>query len=192
MSAELIARLRELAGIADRGHLLQKTASESLRDAAAAIEAQATELAGVRHGTSLLHDAWLTKWNEVAAERDAALLAAQPATTDRETIGSEVSRHHWQIQRDTDHEDTGGIDCSCGNWSAPALPGTARYRPMSDWWLHVADAILASGVLVPANKIRAEGVEAFAATWSDDPADADEHEVRQYALKFAAELRGES
>ena len=39
------------------------------------------------------------------------------------------------------------------------------------------------------NTIRAKAVEAFADTWSSDPDDADEYEVRQAALKFAAKYR---
>jgi len=95
--------------------------------------------------------------------------------------------------------DNWGLSDAGGDWDNGRIPSFAMDRYFS-----LANRLLASGVLgTPASEavtlhaytdadldlIRAEAVEAFAATWSDEPADADEYEVRQHALKFAAGYR---
>ena len=104
-------------------------------------------------------------WDEIVARfPDAAswrLLAAQPATADREKLARIIS----EAQNCTDED---------GEWSLPE---------------DIADAILASGVIVPANNVRADA-------WDEGHSQALANMVWPKGFKSnpyrAAELRGES
>lgn len=60
----------------------------------------------------------------------------------REALVAELNRHEWQMLRNDDHEDTGGIRCMCGEWSSAKI---GLYRPHAEFYNHRIDAILAPG-----------------------------------------------
>ena len=80
-----------------------------------------------------------------AAERSPSSVFA----SDREALVAELGRHHPSflmvepLTPGMDKKDTGGLVCSCGEWSFPAHP--SGLRPLDRFTQHQSEAILALG-----------------------------------------------
>jgi hypothetical protein len=110
---------------------------------------------------------------------DAAALAAMAGTagfiSDKAALADVLGKHQGQIQRvepltpGMGTKDTGGLVCSCGEWSASVLE--SGIRPWNLFLGHHADAILALG-------FDRKAQAAAAAGWADGVETALNHAIR--------------